>query len=1401
MSSAESTPRIEKLNDKNYNSWKFFMKMVLIERGLWEIVDGVKPTVEKEVRAWEEKAKKAYASIALNIEHGQLVHIRSVDEKDPKAAWDRLQQVHQSKGTANKLLLLKSLLELKMNEGDSMQDFLNSFSDIVDQLMSIDFKLEDDFLCLLLLTRLPDSYQPLAMALESKLEDNELTLSTIHARLLAEEARRKNQQSSPAADSALNLSDSMRRDKSRALSSAPKSTQSPTSVRRCNYCKRRGHLEAECYKKAYDERDGAKDKANQVEDEDEKANFGFSLKASEDIGTIETTHSIISSSDQLFLDSGSSQHLVAHRHWLHDYEPITPIRIFLADNRHIEAVGRGTIKARCRTTRSKPHLISIKDAYYVPKITNNLVSVRKLTENGHRAVFDATGCTVLSSTDFVVARAPLLNKQYVLSATIIIPKESANATKTGGLDVNIWHRRLGHLGEKNIRKLATSGMVKGMDIDKSGEMPFCESCVQGKLHRNPFPKAGATRAKGLLDLIHSDVCGPISPPSVGGARYFITFTDDKSRKTSVYFLKKKSDAFEKFKEFKAKAENELGRHIKRFRTDGGGEYTSGEFDKHLKELGIAKETTISYSPQQNGVAERLNRTILDRARTMLIASGLGKEFWAEAVATSVYVTNMSPHASVDSKTPHEAWHNTKPDISHLRPFGCLAYCHIPDQRRSKLDAKAIKCIFLGYTQGAKGYRFWNPATRKVVVSRDVVFVESETYAQIQTDSGSNQELGEEVIWIDTINQPSDSSPHQTNAEDDKDNNLDGDESDLPLAPIPARGGSQPPPETIDKPTSEEMIIVDTSPSIAESQQASAANRRYPQRERHAPARWVPNARSLNTSLACVEKGQICPTWENEMSPPYSDYATLMTNIDEPQTLREALTRADSSQWEQAAQLEYESIIKNDTWTLVDLPPGRRAIGCKWVFKVKYDALGNIERYKARLVAKGYSQTEGIDFNETFAPVAKFNSIRVLLALAAQQDFEVHQMDVKTAFLNGDLEEEIYMQQPEGFISIGQEGKVCKLKRSLYGLKQAGRSWYHKIDTCFSELGLQRTHADNCVYQLRKDGTIIIVAIYVDDLLILANDVTALNNLKLELGKRFDMKDLGEVHFCLGIQVTRNRQERTIRISQAKYIEDVLKRFNMQDSKPIGTPLDASVKLTKDMSPASAQEEEEMKNVPYQSAIGSIMYAMLGTRPDISYAVGVVSQFSSAPGRSHWNAVKRILRYLKGTVNYALEYKGTDSTLIGYSDADWGGNLDDRRSTTGYVFSIAGGAVSWSSKKQPTVALSTTEAEYMALTQATKEGIWIRRLLEEIGIGSDLLSGPTIIRTDNQGSIALAKNPIYHARTKHIDIRYHFIREKVEDGEVELSFCRTDDMTADVLTKGLSKEKHWRFSEGMGLVCQ
>ncbi len=441
-------------------------------------------------------------------------------------------------------------------------------------------------------------------------------------------------------------------------------------------------------------------------------------------------------------------------------------------------------------------------------------------------------------------------------------------------------------------------------------------------------------------------------------------------------------------------------------------------------------------------------------------------------------------------------------------------------------------------------------------------------------------------------------------------------------------------------------------------------------------------------------------------------------------------------------------MKNRTWRLVPKPQDRKTIGCRWVFKVKHKADGSVERFKARLVVKGYAQQYGIDYNDTFSPVARYSSIRCVIAIATQEDMELHQMDVDTAFLNGDIEEDIYMDQPTDYVESSGSNMVCKLQRSLYGLKQAPRVWNNVIDKFLKQSGYVQSQADVCIYVKDKGGEKTIIALYVDDLLIACSNDDSLQQVKKELANRFNMKDLGPAKFILGLEITRDRRNKTTYLSQEKYITDILNRFNMKDAKPMDTPQAVGEVLSKD---DPTTKSEDMKAVPYRNAVGSIMYAMIGTRPDIAVATSTVSRFLSEPGLTHWKAVKRILRYLKGTKDLSIVYTGSlnkSITLEGYCDADWGGDKTNRHSITGFIFQICGGAVSWNSKKQPTIALSSTEAEYMNATQAAKETVWLRQLLKDMEYEQKAF---TILHKDNQGCILLLKNPVYHARTKHIDI--------------------------------------------------
>jgi transposase InsO family protein len=520
-----------------------------------------------------------------------------------------------------------------------------------------------------------------------------------------------------------------------------------------------------------------------------------------------------------------------------------------------------------------------------------------------------------------------------------------------------------------------------------------------------------------------------------------------------------------------------------------------------------------------------------------------------------------------------------------------------------------------------------------------------------------------------------------------------------------------------------------------------------------------------------------------------------SDIPIPSSYKEAMASAYKDRWMEAMAEEYGSLINAKTWDLVELPPDRQAIPCMHIYTVKSDENGLLLRFKSRLVAKGYKQIHGIDYHDTYAPVAKIATIRLLCAIAAHNDLHLHQMDVKTAFLNGDLQEEIYMKQPPGFIEPGKEHLVCRLNRSLYGLKQSPRAWYQKLDTFLLSIHMKRSAVDHSLYVHHTPEFFLAVAVYVDDLLIVANSDAALRTFKSHMTSRFEMKDLGEVRHILGIRVTRDKPSGTLTLDQGTYIESILDRFSMTNCNPAAVPMTPGFKTPK--TDASPDETAHMESVPYRQLIGSLLYAATCTRPDIAFAVSYLSRYLSAPRSCHWTAAKHILRYLRGTTTFGITYRRNTGppTLSGYADAAYADCNHTHRSTGGFIFLLANGPISWKSGRQRLVAKSTAEAEYISLAEACSEATWLRNLLTDLNITQQK---PTTIFEDNQSCINMVKNGHFNARNKHIAVKYHFTREKWETGEIDIQYIPTASMLADTLTKPLPRDTFDTCSRNIGL---
>lgn len=1075
-------------------------------------------------------------------------------------------------------------------------------------------------------------------------------------------------------------------------------------------------------------------------------------------------------------DSGSTRHISPYKEQFESLSPITPKPFTAANKQSFNAIGVGEMIVEVPNGVNVSQL-RLTEVLYSPDVGYTLVSIGRLDQLGYSATFADGMCTIRDQTEDVVGQIPR-SQRGLYRVVHERSAESANsATET--ITVMELHRRMGHISPSVARRLAEKGMVTGVKVDlSSGESTFCETCVYAKATRKPILKMReGERATEFAGEVHTDLWGPAPVPTLGGRRYYISFTDDKTRLTYLHLLRQKSEAFGAYKDFEAWCKTQRDAHVKILHSDRGGEYLGKEFTQHLKSAGTKQKLTVHDTPQHNGVAERLNRTLLERVRAALHDSGLPRFLWGEAVRHAVWLKNRTPTKALDGATPIEVATGKKPDLRNIRPWGSKVWVRM--ESGTKLEGRVEEGHWVGVDDASEnGRRIYWPSKRSVTVERNVYWDPSEV-ATIPRE-GEEEDQGPNAMISSQLYSPSITTPPVTTpkAQTATQHSRIPVLSASPVLDMVAK--------RVRKPSQRVQDIINAKAPIPKGIRL--------------PATEVISEEAMSKADTAAEK--LMAILEAEDDPTELALALNEFTSDaealEPTTLTEARRRPDWPQWESGIREELATLQTAGTWRLVDPPPGANIVGSKWVFRAKKDAAGNVVRHKARLVAQGYSQVPGVDYFDTYAPVATLASIRTVLALAARLDMEIHQIDIKGAYLNGELtdEEVVYMRQPPGFESTEYPTKVCRLQKTLYGLKQSGRRWYQKlVEILVDKIGLTQCDVDQAVFFSRfTPDELIVVVVHVDDCTIAASSMDHITKLKDKIRTHVEITDLGELHWLLGIEVTRNRDNHTLSLSQKTYLDSIIRRFNFEELKPVSNPMEPSTKLHSGQSPTTGAEHAAMHHIPYREAVGSLMYASLGTRPDISYAVTTVSRFSSNPGHSHWDAVRRIYRYLLGTTDLKLTYGGVENALVGYADAD-GSMGEDRRAISGYAFLIDGGAVSWSSKRQEIVSLSTTESEYIAATHATKEALWLRSFIGQL---FEPLIEPITLFSDNQSAIALTKDHQYHARTKHIDIRFHFIRWVIEEGKLRLIFCPTADMIADTLTKALPSPKVKHFASQLGL---
>ncbi|CAK9816510.1 Retrovirus-related Pol polyprotein from transposon TNT 1-94 [Anthophora quadrimaculata] len=1334
---------ITKLSDTNYQSWKTEMCWYLRGKNLLDYVLTEKRpdqnATENEVRAHRMNENKAFAAIGLHIEADQQIHIE--DCANAHEAWETLKQVHQPKSRVRIMKLKKEFYHLRMKDEEGMSAYVSRVKVATRNLREAGAEVKDEDLAYAMLAGLPDSYENLNMALAS-LSDDKFTSAEVKRVLLEEYDRRISRLDRTTE----HFKEALYVNKKTEKNESKPSGNNFKQLRTCFNCNKVGHIARDCRIRIN------KDKRKQ-ETRYKRDNDAFLIS----LNNVDLENSWL-------LDSGCTHHVCKRREWFANFRHINSEVVNTAADPvkqkgiTLKAQGIGNIRLNMIVGNRKKTVV-LHDVYYVPNIRRNLMSVSQIEQKGKELLIKNGKVKIRNViTKNIVGEAYRKNDLYIVKTEVCtntsFPVESHNAS----MEMNqLWHRRFCHVSNDTIKKLIETNRVTGLDNAKTNKY-ICDACNIAKATRVASKRLNIKQTKETCELIHSDVCGPMPEKSIGGSRYFITFTDDFSRYTTVVCIKSKDEVKRCIKEYIAKVEREKGKKVKRFRTDNGLEFCNQELNEFFKNLGIKHERSNVDTPQMNGVAERINRTLLELTRSSLKSAHLPKRFWAEAVTTAAYIKNRVCHTAINDKVPLAVWIERTPSVRHLKVYGCLAYARLPEQGRRKLNDRAVECIFVGYATQTRGYRLWYPQKDDIITTKHAKFAEDK--------------VGYE--WIREKN------VHDWSYEGWSDDNESEDG-------ITTHEREVSPPYRTPQGTPNQRYSQNESEEHPDSEIVGVQEPRQISR-RGRSRKLIRNPYGRKGKPKNQEIGEN----EDENSTIESDIETNFLEIIEPETVEEALASPQARQWKNAIREELDSLSNRNTWEVTELPKGRKCIGCKWVFKLKTNTEGKITRYKARLVAQGFSQKKGVDYSETYSPVANFSLIRLFLALAVIFKWHTRHVDIKCAYLYGTLKEEIYMKLPP--LYNAKEGMVAKLLRPIYGLKQSGRNWNEELDVYLTGQGFKRMQSSSCVYK-REDGTILII--YVDDIFIFAPDSKLVTDTVRRITEKYEAKDLGEINQALGVKVERNNAG-NIYLSQRLYIEEMLKKYNMTECRKVTTPLDPSLRISKEDAPTTDTERSYMANVPYRGLIGGLMFLALYTRPDILFAVTKLSQYNSNPGRKHWQQAKHILRYLSATKDYGIVYKTNIKPKFEiYCDADWACDPDDRHSFSGMVMLFGGNIVKWRTVKQKSLSTSTMEAEYVSLANGVKEAMWLNMFMSELGL-TDYVSDSLQINCDNRAAIDFAKNRMEKNRTKHIDIAYHIVRENLEKGLIHLTYVPSNENLADGMTKGLKKIVHDRYVKNIGM---
>lgn len=1339
---------IKMLMDDNWDEWSVDAEAVLTHNELWTCIHPEENT-DKASESWKYKDKRARGFIICHVNtdlKGQIKGVTSAQEM-----WSLLSRKYEGQGNNKLCKTIQKLATLKEDTG-SLAEIAAQFPKLRDKYRSVP-KEDDTILKAFLINAIPDRMSEVRQEILSipdrSLADSfEIVLDNVHRDNGSNSDKTGNllfaKEKQHSSDKNTRCTNCLGRHEVKDCLFKPftdeerRQRAEKFKKYRSGYNKAQRHFRPTNHRKSSNRNERKSDDSEQPKPKEGiKKGKLYAMRQVVKKGRIACAQQITSGHSRWFLDSGSTHHVCSDRSLFVTLEPAKGLDIVTANGDSLEIHGVGKCKFIVGNTE---HLLA--DAVYAPKVQDNYLSLSRFLRRGCCAIFDNFEGQLLAKiydSDELVFTAQLTDDNMF---TVIQMEEGRLCAFRGDeSDWQYWHRCLGHVNYAYLSK-----MKHLLDLGKAPTDRQCKECMCGKMHRLPFPSSSSLAEKPF-ELVYSDTSGKIRIPNVSNVNYFITFIDDYSRNTYVFFFKEKTDIVisEIFETFLNKIETKYETKIRALRTDNGTEYTNTKFQSIIKNRGIEHQFTIPNCPEMNGVAERMNLSINEGATTMLLDAKLKQSYWPHAVTTFVKLKNLVPCSAVGYAIPYNRLNKKNFNYSTLRPFGSEVIVY-NEAKKTKFDATGLPGRLLSYSAKSKGYVILLTESKKIAQFRHVKFILPKNRETSSDDLESESEVEDEA------------EPESASESDDQTSAADAAPEREPVNEQPKVQASR---ENVTAETDCQVIHL-TSQEYDKYVEENPTAELHPLPGRPKKIKTASGRRVRAYKYKIVTGGKLC-------------------GLRDKKEVDKILNGEEGHLWKQAMLEEYRALIEKNVWKLVDLPTGAKAIDSRWIFTKKRCEEGYT--HKARFVAKGFSQVYGIDYVQTFAPVLRGSSVRLLIAHALQKNQLIHQLDVKTAYLHSSLEETIYLKPPYPFV----EEKVCLLQKSIYGLKQSARQWYRTLSNILAEFNMQQLDQDECVF-VSETGCLV-VGSYVDDMIVLADDETIMNSFKKFISSKLTIKDKGQIDFFLGLKV--RFPDEGITIDQSLAIEELAAKYQLDKAKPESLPIATGMmwKIDEDDVPLKFCTE-------YMSIVGSLLYIANTSRPDIQFAANMLCRFMANPCQKHIQAARRVVAYLNSTKHYRLKFIDSDSTVRVFCDADFANANNQSKSVSGIVVKVGENPIAWTSSLQSTIAHSTCEAELTSVKEACRDAVYYRNLIGEL---KDCEEEIVEIHNDNQSTIKTCEHGGKFNKVKHYRLRLDVVRECIDSGIVRLTYCPTEEQPADMLTKTMSKPTLQKCSSLLGMI--